>query len=88
MKTKAGMLVAAACGGLVLGLSQCFAPTLPACSYQCAMDEPRCPDDYECRDDGLCHLKGNTQACNFDLSSPDLARASTGDMQTSDAGRD
>lgn len=86
---RAGLLLLSGLGGgLVLALSQCFSPTLPACSYQCAMEDPRCPEDYECREDGLCHLKGNNEVCPFDLSSaPDQARA-TGDMPAGDGGRD
>ena len=46
-------------------LTRCFAPELPACSYRCAKSEPSCPDEYECRTDGYCHLKGNSEACPF-----------------------
>lgn len=72
-------------GGLVL-LSRCFSPDLPACSFICNTDEPRCPGQYECRSDGYCHLVGSTEACPYtmDLSPgpprPDLS--GSGDMST------
>jgi hypothetical protein len=70
--------------GLILGalgasllFVRCFSPSLPACSYRCNTTEPRCPDEYECRTDGYCHLKGNGEQCSFsmDLSPapPDMA---------------
>jgi hypothetical protein len=73
--------------GLLL-LSRCFSPDLPACAYICNADEPRCPDEYECRPDGYCHLRGSSEACPYtmDLSPapprPDLAQA--GDMTAPD----
>lgn len=65
-------------------LSRCFSPDLPACSFVCGTEEPRCPTQYECRGDGYCHLSGSTEACPYtmDLSPapqrPDLS--SSGDM--------
>jgi len=82
-------------GGGAVNLSHCFTPDLPACAYRCNATEPRCPDEYECRVDGYCHLKGNDEACPytqdlvpppvFDLSGrlPDLT--SPGDLSSSDA---
>lgn len=87
-KTKAGLL-GLSLGAAVLALTQCFSPTLPVCSYQCAPEAPLCPDDYECRGDGLCHLKGNQDVCPFDLSSPgDLRSTSSdgGDLQSDGGG--
>ena len=49
----------------VLAFAGCFSPDKPTCSYACADVEPKCPDDYECRTDGYCHLKGSTTACFF-----------------------
>jgi hypothetical protein len=46
-------------------VSGCFNVDKPACSYVCAEVEPRCPDSYECRTDGYCHLIGSTAACIF-----------------------
>ncbi len=87
--------LALALAGGALNLSHCFAPELPACAYRCNATEPRCPDEYECRVDGYCHLKGNDEACPYtqdlvpppvrDLSglAPDLTV--TGDLSKSDA---
>lgn len=59
-----------------LTTARCFSPDLPACAYICAATAPRCPDQYECRDDGYCHKRGSTEACPYrmDLSPapPDL----------------
>jgi hypothetical protein len=52
--------------GLV-SLSRCFSPTLPACSFICNKDEPRCPEEYECRSDNYCHLKGSSEACPYSM---------------------
>ena len=65
--------------GAALGLTQCFQPDLPACSYRCNATEPRCPDEYECRSDGYCHLQGNTEACPYQMNLnpsavPDMTR--------------
>lgn len=72
-------------GGLVL-LSRCFSPDLPACSFVCGTEEPRCPTQYECRSDGYCHLSGSTEACPYTMDlSPAPARpdlSSSGDMAT------
>ena len=48
-------------------LARCFQPDLPACAYRCNTAEPRCPDEYECRSDGYCHLKGSTEACRYSM---------------------
>jgi len=68
-------------GGALLGgalaLTRCFVPDLPACSYICAKEgtEPRCPDEYECRMDGYCHLRGSTEACPYSMDlGPDAAQ--------------
>lgn len=59
-------------GGAALGLVRCFSPDLPACAYICNTAEPRCPDEYECRADSYCHLRGSTEACSYSM---DLAPA-------------
>jgi hypothetical protein len=68
-----------------LGLAGCFSPDKPTCSYACADVEPKCPDDYECRTDGYCHLKGSTTACLFsDAAVPqDMSAATPPDLLSS-----
>ncbi len=58
---------ASAAVGAALSLSRCFSPELPTCAYICNKTEPRCPDEYECRSDCYCHLKGSVEACGFPL---------------------
>jgi len=54
-------------------LGGCFSPDKPVCSYSCASTQPACPDDYECRADGYCHLVGTEdQSCGF-TAPPDMA---------------
>ena len=63
-------LLAVATLALAVGsVSGCFNPDKPSCSYACSDTTPKCPDDYECRSDGYCHLVGTTDACLF----PDAA---------------
>jgi hypothetical protein len=65
--------------------SGCFNVDKPTCSYACSDTTPKCPDDYECRSDGYCHLTGTTAECAFsdaavplDMSQPrDLTPAGT-----------
>lgn len=61
--------------GAALALARCFSPELPTCAYICNKTEPRCPEQYECRDDCYCHLKGSVEACEFpqDMNGCDLA---------------
>ncbi len=68
--------------GVALSLTRCFSPELPTCAYVCNASEPRCPDEYECRSDCYCHLKGSTASCGFPqdmdgcgVATPDLAGA-------------
>jgi hypothetical protein len=67
-------------------LSRCFSPTLPACSFICNKDEPRCPDDYECRGDNYCHLRGSSEACPYsmDLAPPQYDLSPPPDMSAVD----
>lgn len=53
--------------GSLVGLTRCFSPQLPACSYICNPTEPKCPDTYECRADGYCHLRDSTEACPYSM---------------------
>jgi hypothetical protein len=74
---RRALLVAA----LVLGAG-CFNPDKPACSYSCSDTDPRCPEDYECRSDGYCHLVGTEeQSCNF-APPPDMSMSLPADMTT------
>lgn len=74
--TAAAMLLAAA------SFSGCFNVDKPTCSYVCSDTAPACPDDYECRADGYCHLKGTTEACAFsDAAVPlDMSMSLPADM--------
>lgn len=76
--TTRRLLIGGLCAGAaLLFLARCFQPDLPVCSYRCNPTEPRCPDEYECRTDGYCHLKGSAQECPYgmDLSpAPDLGQ--------------
>ena len=83
-------------GAGVVNLLQCFTPELPACAYRCATAEPRCPEEYECRSDEYCHLKGTTDTCPYtqdllpppvrDLSGLGVDLARPPDLSPSDAG--
>lgn len=76
----------------LLFLPRCFNPALPACSYICnhnTLGAPLCPDEYECRADGYCHLRGSSEACPYtmDLRPADIGRPAM-DMGPSDAAAD
>ncbi|HXU72684.1 MAG TPA: hypothetical protein VN947_25355 [Polyangia bacterium] len=62
--------------------SGCFNVDKPTCSYACSDTTPKCPDDYECRTDGYCHLTGTTEACMFsDASVPiDMSMPAPADL--------
>mgnify|MGYP000502906058 FL=1 len=81
MRVLSIVLSAGALVGALLS-THCFSPALPACSYRCNTTEPRCPDEYECRVDGYCHLKGNSESCPFfmDLSPQPADLSTPGDM--------
>jgi hypothetical protein len=53
----------------LLPLAACFQYDEPDCSFKCGTDTsaPVCPDDYECRSDGYCHLQGSapTSVCPY-----------------------
>lgn len=75
--------------GLVAGLllSQCFVPTYSDCAFRCGTTTPLCPEQYECRSDGYCHLPDSAAVCSLsDLSvAIDLA---TDAASAPDAGTD
>ena len=88
----AGISIGTAACALFAGvLSQCFSPDLPACSFLCGPPDqasPRCPEDYECRADGVCHQIGGTDVCPFTvdlLPVPDLSGTPDGPV-TADGG--
>jgi hypothetical protein len=55
--------VAVICGGL--GMPGCFSPRKPACAFTCVSAGNRCPDDYTCGADGLCHRDGDEDVCGL-----------------------
>lgn len=79
------LVMTAALALAAVGLPACFNVDKPTCSYACSDTDPKCPDDYECRSDGYCHLVNTTEACAFsdaavplDMSKPrDLLPSST-----------
>ncbi len=95
-RVSLGSAVCALFAGL---LSHCFSPDLPACAFLCGPPEmtPRCPEDYECREDGVCHHLGSDEMCPFTvdllevpdlLSSPDGGDGGTADGGLADGGAD
>ena len=76
-------------GGLALLGARCFNPTLPDCSYRCEANDRTCPPEYDCLDDGYCHLKSSTTACPYTM---DLRPAADlhplADMKSADGGAD
>lgn len=100
MRTPRLLRLAAALLGLAVGaagLDACFKLDQPTCSLACGPDQV-CPDDYECRQDGYCHLQGSTEACEFSDASittdltvvlpPDLTSAPNTDASDTDAAAD
>lgn len=73
--------------GFGLGFGGCFNPDKPTCSFVCAGAAPLCPDDYECRSDNYCHLKGTTDSCGFSDAAvaPQDLSATPSDMLTAAA---
>jgi hypothetical protein len=64
---------------VLLALCACFDPPTANIAFQCGPNAA-CPERYECRDDGCCHLIGSTTAevCT-------LTDARTSDTSTPDA---
>ena len=78
-----GLLLLAALAAPLFVAAGCFNPDQPSCSYACADADPRCPDDYECRSDGYCHLTGTTEACLFSDAAVPLDMAQPPDLTPS-----
>ena len=80
VRTRSRRLVAlafalASSGG---ALGACFTPREPPCAFSCVSAGARCPADYTCGTDGVCHRDGAEGACSFTL--PDAgAGGSTAD---------
>ena len=64
--------------------SGCFNVDKPTCSFVCSDTTPKCPDDYECRTDGYCHLVGTTDACLFSDAAMPLDMSMPLDLTPSD----
>lgn len=62
---------------------QCFAPSYADCAFRCGPTAPVCPDEYECRADGYCHLRDTDAVC---ASAPDLVGDLSGDLSGDLAG--
>lgn len=54
-------------------LCQCFAPNYNDCAYRCGSTSPPCPDEYQCQQDGYCHLRGSTERCPYTPLPTDMA---------------
>ncbi len=65
-----------AASGLALGFaSACYDPPSEDVLFSCReIDDPACPEDYRCEDDGCCHRIGSDVDANFGSCS--LATAS------------
>jgi hypothetical protein len=62
---------------VLLAVGACFDPPTANISFRCGPDGA-CPDRYECRDDGCCHLIGSSAAevCTLtDASTSDTPEA-------------
>ena len=49
--------------GAGLFLHQCYVPTYADCAFRCGTAMPMCPEQYECRSDGYCHLPDSMATC-------------------------
>jgi hypothetical protein len=59
MRALRVLLGSAALGLGAALLGQCFAPSYHDCAFRCNPTAPPCPDEYECRSDGYCHLRSS-----------------------------
>ncbi len=41
----------------------CFSLKEPPCAFSCLQPPNRCPENYTCEADGLCHHHGDTGSC-------------------------
>lgn len=83
---KSGLFLGALLG---LGLAAvvplaCFSLKEPPCAFSCLTPPHRCPEQYTCQADGLCHREGAAGMC---ILTPPID-AAAGDTQTGDAGTD
>lgn len=83
MRTSKILVGLVALGLTSVGLNACFNVDQPICSFVCGPSSA-CPEDYECRSDGYCHLRGSIESCEFSDAStstvvPDLRGSGPGD---------
>jgi hypothetical protein len=74
--TGAGLIVAllaGLCGTLV---GACFHPRDVPCAFSCVSPGARCPTDFTCGTDGLCHRDGADGVCT--LTPPDVGAGGAG----------
>lgn len=75
---------------LALFLQSCFTPNYADCAFRCAAEEPVCPEEYVCRQDGYCHRPDREAICALPSlpGLPDLPANSEGgvsdDLSSSD----
>jgi hypothetical protein len=62
---RAGIIVAvtAGLGGALTGA--CFHPREVPCAFSCVSPGARCPTDFTCGTDGLCHRDGVDSGCTL-----------------------
>ncbi len=76
--------------GLVAGLllSQCYVPTYSDCAFRCGTTAPLCPEQYECRTDGYCHLPDSVAVCSLGNDLSVMIDLATDAASVTDAGTD
>lgn len=57
-----GAMSAALAGALASG---CYHPREVPCAFSCVSPGARCPTDFTCGTDGVCHRVGADDACTF-----------------------
>lgn len=73
---------------LLLLVAGCFKVVEPPCAHRC-VDGGRCPDNYTCLSDGVCHLGGHMTTCQFlDLAETDDGGADGSPDDGGDGGAD